>query len=76
MNNINPSNLHWFSQVYREEKGRMVDCLVDLSISSIPELNDGFWLIREEDRLVLKQAGKIGSGVVLGKANRWSVDLW
>lgn len=47
-----------------EVQERYIDCLVDLSISSISELNDGFWLVREENQLALKQAGEIGSGVV------------
>lgn len=67
-------HLCWFYRVW-EEQERYIDCLVDLSISSISELNDGFWLIRDEDRLVLRRSGNIRTGTLLGKGVSWSVEL-
>ena len=68
-------HLCWFYSVWWEEQKRQVDCLVDLSISNISALNNGFWLIRDENGFVLKQAGKVDLGDVLGIAKHWSVEI-
>lgn len=68
-------HLCWFYSVWWEEQKRQVDCLVDLNISTVPELNDGFWLIRDEHGLVLMRAGKIMSGSILGQGVSWSIEV-
>lgn len=68
--------LYWFYSIWWQDQERHINCLVNLNSLDVPRSNNGFWVISEQDSLVLKRVVELNSGIVLvGKAIRWSVDF-